>query len=242
MTKTTVEKWRSWTLPTKLSLIFAAIASIFAAIAAAPQIKAGWVASVSAIYGPPLLDLPLRQLHAGMLEEIEYNIDCLSSFDALRYGEVTYELCEFKTIFTDSWFNNIAILKVRDYYSESLYTESDWENVKSFLNKIQDVRSKVDFLKIEKKSKITTRDALFLIGYVRYFYKNFYETKLSESCSVQAFEQKLTGNCKEHYERLYGDDQAWQEQIESWSNMPSKYVVDEGKPVERYVEWLSLHD
>ncbi len=237
-----VATWSKWSRANKLAAISAAVAIFLGCIQAVQMGYGVYVWIEQKLGGQPLLSIPLKKIHAGMIEELEYNIDCLNSFNVLRFGDVSYKMCKIKTLYTDNWFYHISVLKTRDYYSESLYTESDWEDVKSFYRELENVRQKSDFIEIERRSQITLRDALFLTGYVRYFYKNFFEKSMSEKCSEQAFEENLSGDCKRQHDRLFGDAQAWQEQIEGWDGMPAKRTVDDVKPVRNYGDWLDLHD
>lgn len=190
------------------------------------------------LFGPSPLELPLRDLHSGMLVELEFNLDCLKSFDRLRHSDEKLELCKLKTRYIESWFSNVAVHTSRDFYSSSEATHSDWKKLKNYYSQIQKVSNNTEFVELERKSEITLRDALFMTGYIRYFYNNYFSVSLPKECG---FADK-TPECLKHEERLFGEFPAWKEQIESWDHMPSRYIVDDGKKVDFYTDWLSLVD
>jgi hypothetical protein len=190
------------------------------------------------INGPPPLNLPLRNIHAGMLHELEYNIDCLRSYEHYRYDVRPFDNCKPITRYTDTWFSHLAVVSARDDHSLSENTLEDWQVAKRYYKTLFEVDDKASFLKLESTSPVTLRDALFLTGYIRFYYKNYYQRPLPKHCLPI---EPMPPECRPDYNRLYGEMEAWQEQIDSWAG-PSRYTVRDGRPVETYVDWLGYHD
>jgi hypothetical protein len=217
--------WRRWSPFQKFAAIGLAIGTPLAFFQLTQMIWQAATWGQEKIYGLPPLELPLKQIHAGMLEEIEYNLDCLKSFDRLRSADVDFELCEPKRKYIESWFANIAALTSRDFYSSSEYTKEEWEMLKIYYLELKSVKSHKNFIDLEARSDLTLRDALFLTGYIRYFYTNYFEEPMPEECGLR----DNSPECLKSENRLFGDTRKWHDQIDGWGNMPAKYTVDDGK-------------
>jgi hypothetical protein len=234
--------WRKWSLINK----FAAVAAIITIASGLVQIvqwcALGYIIVSESINGAPPLSLPLKVIHKGMLEEIEYNIDCIESYRTLSNEPPEYEMCKTRERYIDSWFYHISAITSRDYYSDSTALLRDWRNIKELHAGLSRVSTEQELRDLESKSKLTLRDALFLTGYMRYFFVNFYEKKFDQECTDEAFSEKLSPRCKAEFMRLFGDMGDWQEQVDRWDGMSAKYALDQGKPVEDYPTWLALND
>lgn len=231
--------WSAWSRATRLT----AIGIVFGLFLGSIQliqitdVSLDWIQQK--IYGPRPLDLPLRQIHAGMMEELEFNIDCLESYRVFTVDESSDATCKPRHRYLDTWFSEIAAVSSRDYYSKSENTEQDWKLVKSYYEAISKIEDTNSFARFELKSELTLRDALFLTGYIRYFYKNFYEKPLPDRCQVFP---KPPPNCKGEFERLFGDLPAWNQEIQRWDDLPAKRIAVFGKPPEDYATWLGYND
>jgi hypothetical protein len=236
------QTWRKWSLINRIGAIAAIITIPLGIVQGGQLLLSGYNRTREAIYGPAPLTLPLRTIHKGMLEEIEYNLDCLESYWNLGDVPPQYPMCEPRKEYIESWFYHISAITSRDYYSDSTDLMHDWNLVKSYQAGLAKIRTRKQLEEFEKQTQLNLRDALFLTGYMRYFYKNFYEKKLDDDCQDSSFDGKFTPACKADYMRLYGDMKEWQEQVDGWDGMPAKYALDEGKPVGDYPAWLGLSD
>ena len=233
------QTWNSWSRVNRLTAIGVIFGLFLGTIQTVQLADAGFDWAQEKIYGPKPLDLPLRQIHVGMMEELEFNIDCLESYQVFNVDDSSSATCKPRHRYLDTWFSEIAAISSRDYYSKSQNTEMDWKSLRHYYDDISKIKDKYSFDRLDSKSELTLRDALFLTGYIRYFYKNFYEKPLPDRC--QAF-PKLPPNCKAEFERLFGDLPAWNQEIQRWNDLPAKRIAVFGKPPEDYATWLGYND
>jgi hypothetical protein len=231
--------WKKWSRFNRLAAI-AGMVAIMLGVVRTGQMVAGvfsWLKEWA--YGPPPVDMPLPKILDNALEEIEYNIDCLESFDRIRESDVDYPLCRPKKRYLESLFYHLSVLTSRDYYSDSTATFRNWKSVLEYYSNLENVKSSRDFRDLESGSPITLRDALFMTGYIRFFYRDFYKEIEDEGCmSFRNNEPR----CEPVLAALANTRKKDEEQIARWDHMPAKATIDEGKPVRSYVDWLSLSD
>jgi hypothetical protein len=147
------QTWRKWTLINKIAAIAAIVTTPLGLVQGVQMAASGYKLAKEAIRGPEPLELPLRDIHKGMLEEVEYNLDCLKSYRTLGKSPPTYEMCKPKGRYIDTWFHHISALTTRDYYSDSTDLLRHWILIKEYQDGLSELRSIDEFNSFEEKSE-----------------------------------------------------------------------------------------
>jgi hypothetical protein len=167
-------KFKKWSLPTKIFVVFGFFGLVFGAFQASPQIIGTAHFFKKLIVGDPPIDAPLKQQIDSALIEMDENIDCLASYNALRDADVPWTLCKPKSKYMKSLSKQFSVMGSRDLLGESDRIHQDWMAVLKSYEKISKIRTHKHFLLFEKNSELTLRDTLFLTTFLKYFYSHYY--------------------------------------------------------------------
>lgn len=229
-------KWKTWATPTKISLSLAALAVFFGVFQASPQLFDTMHWLKGKFQGDPPITAPLPQQIQGALVEMQDNIDCLSSYNSLRSGDVYWTICRPRSVYMKSLSRQFSVLMSHDQYDESENIYDDWVSVIDSYDALSKIDTHDELLEYERNSPLTLRDTLFLTAFFKYYYEKYYF-----DASKSEIRKNMSQECRDNRSGIEAS-LAYNSLTEKWDDWPARRTIIADEKVKTIGDWHGLID